>query len=205
MKQGLLIVISGPAGSGKGTMLRHIFDSKKHGHRFVYSVSATTRAPRPGEVDGVNYHFLTREDFERRIAAGELLEYTEYCGNYYGTLKSETEAVLESGRNLILEIEVEGATNVKRRYPDAVAIMLLPPSFAVQEARLRGRGTETEEKILARLARTKEELQLLDRYDYVVYNHDGRIGAVAEDIYAIVRAESHRTARNADAAAQYFA
>lgn len=205
MKPGLLIVISGPAGSGKGTMLKHIFDSKKHGRQFVYSVSATTRAPRPGEVDGVNYHFLTREDFEARIAAGELLEYTEYCGNYYGTLKSETEAVLESGRNLVLEIEVEGATNVKRHYPDAVAIMLLPPSFAVQEARLRGRGTETEEKILARLARTKEELQLLDRYDYVVYNHDGKIGSVAEDIYAIVRAEMHRLSRNKDAATTYFA
>lgn len=205
MRPGLLIVISGPAGSGKGTMLKHIFDSKKHGRQFVYSVSATTRAPRPGEVDGVSYHFLTREDFEARIAAGELLEYTEYCGNYYGTLKSETEAVLESGRNLVLEIEVEGATNVKRHYPDAVAIMLLPPSFAVQEARLRGRGTETEEKILARLARTKEELQLLDRYDYVVYNYDGKIGSVAEDIYAIVRAEMHRLSRNKDAATTYFA
>ena len=205
MKQGMLIVISGPAGSGKGTMLKHIFESKKHGRQFVYSVSATTRAPRPGEVDGVNYHFLTREDFEARIAAGELLEYTEYCGNYYGTLKSATEAVLESGRNLVLEIEVEGASNVKRCFPDAIAIMLLPPSFAVQEARLRGRGTETEEKILARLARTKEELKLLDRYDYVVYNHDGRIGSVAEDIYAIVRAEAHRIARNKTAAEDYFA
>jgi guanylate kinase len=205
MKPGLLIVISGPAGSGKGTMLKHIFDSKKHGRQFVYSVSATTRAPRPGEVDGVNYHFLTREDFEARIARGELLEHTEYCGNYYGTLKSETEAVLESGRNLVLEIEVEGAMNVKRHYPDAVAIMLLPPSFAVQESRLRGRGTETEEKILARLSRTREELQLLDRYDYVVYNYDGKIGSVAEDIYAIVRAETHRLSRNKDAAEKYFA
>ena len=151
MKEGLLIVISGPAGSGKGTVLKHIFEDAVHGGEFAYSVSATTRAPRPGEVDGVNYHYLSREDFEGRIARGELLEYTEYCGNYYGTLKSETEAVLESGRNLILEIEVEGAMNVKRRYPEAVAIMLLPPSFAKQEERLRGRGTETEEKILARL------------------------------------------------------
>ncbi len=203
-KEGLLIVISGPAGSGKGTMLKHIFESSKHGRQFVYSVSATTRAPRPGEVDGVNYHYLTREDFEGRIARGELLEYTEYCGNYYGTLKSATEAVLESGRNLVLEIEVEGAMNVKRRYPDAVAIMLLPPTFAVQEARLRGRGTETEEKILARLEQTKTELSHIDTYDYVVYNRDGKIGTVAEDIYAIVRAEHCRVMRGGDIAKKYF-
>ena len=205
MKQGLLIVVSGPAGSGKGTTLKHIFASPKHGKKFSYSVSATTRAPRPGEVDGVNYHFLTREEFEARIARGDLLEYTEYCGNYYGTLKKETEAVLESGHHLVLEIEVEGAMNVKRVYPDAVTIMLLPPSFAVQEARLRGRGTETEEKILARLSRTREELKQLNGYDYVVYNRDGKIGAVAEDIYAIVRAESLRITRNKNAASEYFA
>ena len=205
MKQGLLIVVSGPAGSGKGTTLKHIFASPKHGKKFSYSVSATTRAPRPGEVDGVNYHFLTREEFEARIARGDLLEYTEYCGNYYGTLKQETEAVLESGHHLVLEIEVEGAMNVKRVYPDAVTIMLLPPSFAVQEARLRGRGTETEEKILARLSRTREELKQLNGYDYVVYNRDGKIGAVAEDIYAIVRAESLRILRNKNAANEYFA
>jgi guanylate kinase len=172
---------------------------------FVYSVSATTRAPRPGEVHGKNYYFITREDFEKRIAAGEMLEYTSYCDNYYGTPKKEAEAVLASGKNLVLEIEVEGAMNVKRHYPDAVAIMLLPPSFAVQESRLRGRGTETEEKILARLSRTREELQLLDRYDYVVYNYDGKIGSVAEDIYAIVRAENCRVSRNKGAATAYFA
>ena len=205
MKQGLLIVVSGPAGSGKGTTLKHIFQSPKHGKKYTFSVSATTRAPRPGEVDGVNYHFLTREEFEARIARGDLLEYTEYCGNYYGTLKKQTEDVLQSGQNLVLEVEVEGAMNVKRVYPEAVTIMLLPPSFSKQEARLRGRGTETEEKILARLSRTREELAMLDGYDYVVYNNDGKIGTVAEDIYAIVRAESCRVARNKDAATAYFA
>ncbi len=202
--QGLLIVVSGPAGSGKGTVLKRVFESKKHGKQFAFSVSATTRAPRPGEVDGVNYHYLTREDFEARIARGDLLEYTEYCGNYYGTLRSETEAVLESGRNLVLEIEVEGAMNVKRQYPDAIAIMLLPPSFAVQEARLRGRGTETEEKIRARLARTHEELGVVQQYDYVIYNRDGKIGAAVEDIFAIVRAERNRVARGGDIAEKYF-
>ena len=205
MKQGLLIVVSGPAGSGKGTVLGRILNDPAHAGEFVYSVSATTRMPRPGEQNGVNYHFLSREEFERRIAAGELLEYTEYCGNYYGTLKSETEAVLDSGKNLLLEIEVMGAMNVKRRYPNAIAIMLLPPSFATQEARLRGRGTEPEEKIVARLQRTREELQELGGYDYVVYNHDGAVDTVIEDIYAILRAEACRTVRNKNAAADYFA
>jgi guanylate kinase len=141
MEKGLLVVVSGPAGSGKGTVNKILMDRPD----YAFSVSATTRAPRPGEVDGVNYHYISVEEFEKRIAADELLEYTKYCGNYYGTLKKETEAVLESGRNLILEIEVEGAMNVKRLCPDsAVLIMLLPPTYAVQEQRLRGRATETE-------------------------------------------------------------
>jgi guanylate kinase len=201
MKKGLLIVVSGPAGSGKGTVNGHLLKTEE----FAYSVSATTRAPRPGEVDGVNYHFITREEFLERIDSGKMLEYTEYCGNFYGTPLKEAEEILESGKNLILEIEVEGAANVKRLYPEAVLILLLPPSFSVQEQRLRGRGTETEEKILARLARTREELAMLQGYDYVVYNHDGKIGAVAESIYAIVRAESCRVARNKDADTAYFA
>ena len=204
MKQGLLIVVSGPAGSGKGTTLKHIFASPKHGKKYTFSVSATTRAPRPGEVDGVNYHFLTREEFEARIARGDLLEYTEYCGNYYGTLKKETEDVLQSGQNLVLEVEVEGAMNVKRVYPEAVTIMLLPPSFAVQEKRLRGRGTETEDKIKARLARAKEELKLLDRYDYVVYNRDGCELDCANDIMAIVRSEACAVRRHPTASTAYF-
>ena len=199
-QKGLLIVLSGPAGSGKGTVLSRLFEDKQ----YVYSVSATTRAPRPGEVDGVNYHFLTREEFEARIESGAMLEYTEYCGNYYGTPKKETEQVLSEGKHLVLEIEVMGAANVKRHYPDAVAIMLLPPSYAEQEKRLRGRGTETEEKILARLKRTKEELTCLGDYDYIVYNQPDGIEACADDIRAIVRAESCARARHGDAATRYF-
>ena len=200
-KKGLLIVVSGPAGSGKGTVLSELL--KEQDYR--YSVSATTRAPRPGEVDGVNYHFLSRAEFERRIGAGEMLEYTEYCGNYYGTPKREAEAVLAAGCNLLLEIEVEGAANIKREYPQAVLIMLLPPSFAVQEERLRGRGTETEEKILERLSRTREEVPCVTNYDYVVYNHDGCVTDTADDIRAIVRAERATVKRNTDAAKKYFA
>ena len=200
MSQGLMIVISGPAGSGKGTVNAKLLSRDD----FVYSVSATTRAPRPGEVNGVNYHFLTHEEFRRRIEADEMLEYTEYCGNFYGTPRKEAEAVLESGKNLILEIEVEGAQNVKKKFPDAVLIMLLPPSFAVQEQRLRGRGTEPEKKILERLARTREEIALADRYDYVVYNHDGCADKAAEEILSILCAERASLRRNPTVEKDYF-
>ena len=200
MKKGLMIVISGPAGSGKGTVNANLLASDE----YAYSVSATTRAPRPGEINGKNDHFITKEDFEGRIDRGEMLEYTTYCGNYYGTPLKEAVEVLESGRNLILEIEVEGAMNVKRLYPEAVLIMLLPPSFAVQEARLRGRGTETEEVIQKRLARTREEVPLIGHYDYVVYNQDGGVEKCAEDIRAIVRAEQSAVRRHGDAACAYF-
>lgn len=199
-EKGLLLVISGPAGSGKGTVNQKLLESG----RFVYSVSATTRAPRPGEVDGVNYHFISHEEFRRRIAAGEMLEYTEYCGNYYGTPKREAEEVLATGRNLILEIEVEGAQNVKRLYPEAVLIMLLPPSYREQEQRLRGRGTETEEKILARLDQAKREVPKVELYDYVVYNKDGCAEECAADLFAIARAEACAVARNPNAARRYF-
>lgn len=200
MKKGLMIVVSGPAGSGKGTVLSHLLRRED----FVYSVSATTRGPRPGEVDGVNYHFISREDFLGRIESEDMLEYTEYCGNFYGTPRKEAEAVLASGKNLILEIEVEGAENVKKKFPDAVLILLLPPDFSTQEARLRARGTETEEKILARLARTKEELCFAEQYDYVVYNHNGQDTECAEQILAITRAEQAAMGRNHGVAERYF-
>ncbi|MBQ7347393.1 MAG: guanylate kinase [Clostridia bacterium] len=200
MKKGLLIVVSGPSGSGKGTVNAKLLQSDN----FAFSVSATTRAPRQGEVDGVNYYYITREEFERRIKDGEMLEYTTYCGNYYGTPLREAIEVLESGKNLILEIEVEGALNVKRRYPEAVLIMLLPPSFAVQEARLRGRCSEAEDVIQRRLARTREELTFLPSYDYVVYNYDNGVDACADDIRAIVRAEQCSNKRHSDAFENYF-
>lgn len=200
MNRGLMIVISGPAGSGKGTVNAHLLATGD----FAYSVSATTRAPRPGEVDGVNYHFISREEFQHRIASGDMLEYTEYCGNYYGTPRKEAEEVLESGKNLILEIEVEGAANIKKSFPEAVLIMLLPPSFSTQEKRLRARGTETEEKILERLERTKEEINKSDFYDYIVYNYDGADKIAAGEILEIVSAEKHAMRRSEPLSKIYF-
>ncbi len=197
---GLMIVVSGPAGSGKGTVCRHLTDAGD----FVCSVSATTRDPRPGEIDGFTYHYITKEDFQHRIDSGDKLEYTEYCGNFYGTPFKEAREVVESGRNLILEIEVEGAANVKRLYPEAILVLLLPPSYAIQEQRLRGRGTETEEKIRARLSRTKEEISIADFYDYVVVNHDGKDQEAAEDIRAIVRAERHSFRRDPSPLTHYY-
>ena len=198
--KGIMLVVSGPAGSGKGTVNAMLLARED----FAFSVSATTRAPRPGEIDGVNYHYITREEFLARIDSGDMLEHTEYCGNFYGTPRKEAEEVLESGKNLILEIEVEGAQNVKRKYPDAVLVLLLPPSYSVQEERLRGRGTETEEKILERLARAKEEIALADQYDYVVYNYDGKAADAAEQILAIVTAEKSSIKRNGDVAKKYL-
>lgn len=200
-KKGLLLVVSGPAGSGKGTVNSLLVGTGD----FVYSVSATTRAPRPGEVDGVNYRFISTDEFERRIRDGEMLEYTRYCGNYYGTPKKETEETLAAGKNLILEIEVEGASNVKRIYPDAVLVMLLPPSFRDQEQRLRGRATETEEKILARLEQTRREVPHLGDYDYVIYNEDGKAQDCADTLISIVRAEQCAVRRHPNAVRDYFA
>lgn len=200
MSRGLLIVVSGPAGSGKGTVNSQLVATGD----FVFSVSATTRAPRPGEVDGVNYHFIDREEFQRRIDENGFLEYTTYCDNYYGTPLKEALAVLDSGKNLILEIECDGAKNVKKIFPDAVLIMLIPPTFAIQEERLRGRATETEEVILKRLEKAKREIAQIDAYDYIVYNYNGGSAVAADDIKAIVRAEKLARHRQPDAAQKYF-
>lgn len=201
MKKGLIVVISGPAGSGKGTVVKAL---RRKLPDLGLSVSATTRSPRPGEVDGEHYYFITKEEFERRIATGEILEHTVYCDNYYGTPKSELERISAEGKDIIFEIEVNGAIQVKKLFPEAVAIMLLPPSAKLLESRLRGRGTETEEVIKNRLKRAREELKLLHHYDYLVVNGEGMIDDCAELIVDIISAEHSKTMRMTDFAENFF-
>lgn len=190
MNKGILFIISGPAGSGKGTVVKELIDSYDD---IELSISATTRQPRPGEENGVHYHFITKEDFENRIANGEILEYTTYCDNYYGTPAKEVKEALHRGKDVILEIEVDGAMQVKKKMRGAVTIMLTPPDGATLERRLRSRGTEDEEKIAWRLGRAKEELALIPKYDYSVVNEDGKVKECASLIYNIIKAEHAKT------------
>lgn len=190
MRKGLLFIVSGPAGSGKGTVVNALV--KNHPEIFL-SVSATTRNPRPGEVHGVHYYYISKEEFEQRIKNGQMLEYTTYSGNYYGTPLKEIEEAMEKGKDIILEIEVDGGMQVKEKVNDAVTIMLTPPNKDVLEARLRGRGTETEDVIKWRLERAKEEILLLPKYDYSVVNEDGKSDLCAEALYRIIEAEHQKT------------
>jgi guanylate kinase len=198
--KGILLVVSGAAGTGKGTVNALLM--KAHSE-FVFSVSATTRAPRPGEVDGREYHFLTREQFEKEIAEGGVIEYTEYCGNYYGTLKSELKK-LDEGKNLILEIEVKGAMNIKRLFPDSVTVFILAPDYDTLKNRLVNRGTNTPEDIENRMRRALEEFALVPQYDYAVVNHDGKADEAAEAIYRIVKSEQHKPNRAEGAIERLF-
>ena len=157
MNKGRIIVFSAPSGCGKGTMLGEILKDE----RFHLSVSATTRAPREGEKDGVNYHFITREDFMKRVDNGEFLEHAEYCDNLYGTLRSEVIPFIEEGKNVILEIEVKGAMQMREKYPDAMFVFIAPPSMAEIRRRLLKRGTETEDVIEKTILRYKEAYELL--------------------------------------------
>ena len=190
MRKGILFIISGPAGSGKGTVVKEIINNHKD---IALSVSATTRKPRPGEENGVHYYFISKEEFEGRIERGEILEYTTDCDNYYGTPLKEVKRALNHGQDIILEIEVDGAMQVKKKVRNSVAIMLTPPDGETLERRLRNRGTETEEVIKWRLARAKEEILLLPKYDYSVVNEDGKITECADLIYDIIKAEHQKT------------
>ncbi len=167
-KKGVLFVFSGPSGVGKGTLKAKLIE--EFGEEIAFSVSATTRAPRPGEIDGKDYFFITRQEFEQRIANHDFLEHAQFAGNLYGTPKPYVVNLLDQGKNVLLEIEVQGAAQVKASMPECVSVFILPPSEEVLEHRLRGRGTETEEKIEARLATAKQELTHAQEYDYRIVN-----------------------------------
>ena len=167
--KGLLIVISGFSGAGKGTLMKKLIENYD---QYALSISMTTRAPREGEVDGREYFFSTREQFEDKIKQGGFIEHAQYCGNYYGTPKDYVEEQLEAGKDVILEIEIQGAMKVKEQFPDAVLLFVMPPSIAVLHQRLVGRGTETEEVIIQRLQRANEEAVGIEEYDYIIINDD---------------------------------
>lgn len=168
IKKGLLIIISGFSGTGKGTAIKKLLEL--YPNDYCLSISATTRNQREGEVHGREYFFKTKEDFEEMIMKQELIEYTQYVDNYYGTPKEYVEDQMDAGHNIILEIEIDGALNVKKLYPDALLIFLLPPSIKELEKRLRERGTESEDVIADRIKRASEESKVIREYDYVVVN-----------------------------------
>ncbi len=190
-ERGLLIVFSGPSGVGKGTVRKEIFDHKDN--EFKYSVSMTTRPQRPGEIDGKDYHFRTREEFEELIRQGQMLEYAEYVGNYYGTPWTYVNETLDQGIDVFLEIEVQGALQVKKKVPDGVFIFLTPPDLEELKDRLVGRGTDSQEVIEQRIERAKEEIALMREYDYAVVND--QVSKAAERVKRIIESEHYRVER----------
>lgn len=185
-----LLVLSAPSGCGKTTIARRLLDAR---HGLAYSVSATTRPPRPGERDGEAYHFLSRAEFERRVAAGEFVEWAEYAGHRYGTLRAEIQRILGAGKTAVLDIEVQGARQVRRHFADAVHVFILPPSGAALAERLKGRLTEGIASYRARLERAAQEMLAVSEYDYVVVNDD--LATAVAEVGAILDAEGRRVSR----------
>lgn len=190
-ERGLLVVISGPSGVGKGTVRKALFDIPNHD--LVYSVSMTTRPPRDGEVDGVDYYFVSKEEFLKRIEEDKFLEWAEFVGNYYGTPKDKVEEQLELGKEVVLEIEVEGALKLRKKVKDAVFIFIVPPGRQALYDRLLKRGTEAKEIIEARVKKADNEFLLAHKYDYIVVNDE--VNNAADRIMAIIRAEHAKTER----------
>ena len=186
----LLLVLSSPSGGGKTTIARRLLDARAD---VGYSVSATTRAPRAGEVAGRDYHFLSRPEFERRVGAGDFLEHAAYGGNLYGTLRSEIERIFAAGRHAVLDIEVEGARQVRRNLPDGVYVFVLPPSGAELVRRLEGRNTEDAAAVRRRLEHAAQELAAVGEYDYAIVNDD--LARAVTQVSAILDAETKRVAR----------
>lgn len=184
---GLLVIISGPSGAGKSTVISRLMELRND---IRFSVSATTRAPRPGEEDGKAYYFKTREEFSAMIENGEFLEYAEYVGNCYGTPSAPVDENISCGYTVLLDIEVQGAVQIMNKRSDAVSIFLCPPSLEVLEKRLRGRGTDLEEKIQGRLETARREYAQVSRYAYIVINDDADVAA--KELDAIITAEKCR-------------
>ena len=191
-ERGLLVVLSGPSGVGKGTVRKALFDID--GQNFTYSISMTTRPKRAGEVEGKDYYFVTEEEFKKKIDEGKFLEYNYFCGNYYGTPLDKVEEALDSGKELILEIEVNGCRQVKEKMIDAVTIFIVPPSKEALYERLKKRGTESDYQIQDRINKANAEFGLAYQYDYIVVNDS--VENAADRIRAIIRAEHSRTRRS---------
>ena len=189
-KEGMLVIISGPSGAGKGTVVTELIKTGE----FSLSISATTRKPRPGEIDGTHYYFYDKETFETMQKKNQLLEWAEFCGNYYGTPRKYVEKQMAEGKNVILEIEVQGALQIKELYPECVLVFLIPPNLEELGRRLIKRGTEDKQTINRRIHRALEEMEFILQYDYIVINET--IQKATEDICAIVKAESMKSSRN---------
>ncbi len=191
MNRGILLVLSGFSGSGKGTVVKEVM--KKYSDTYALSISATSRQPRPGERDGIEYFFKTREEFEEMIANDELVEYAQYVSNYYGTPKAYVEEQLAAGKDVILEIEIQGALKIKEKFPETLLLFMTPPSADELKDRLVGRGTETMDVVESRLARAVEEAQGIEKYDYLIVNDD--LEECVEQFHSIVSNEHYRVLR----------
>ena len=189
-KKGLLVVVSGPSGAGKGTICKNFMELNKE---MLLSISSTTRNPRENEIDGVNYNFITKQDFEDLIGTDSLLEYVHVFGNYYGTPKKWVLECIEKGKDVLLEIEIVGAMKVTEKYPDAILVFVLPPSLKELKNRIITRGTETIEQIENRMARAMQEIKTIEKYDYFIFNDN--LTRAVDDLEAIISAEKNKVNR----------
>lgn len=190
-RKGILIVVSGFSGAGKGTLMKKLMEEYDN---YALSISMTTRNPRPGEEDGREYFFVTKEQFEEKIGQDGLIEYANYCGNYYGTPRAYVEQQLEAGKDVILEIEIQGALKIREKFPTALLLFVMPPSAKELRRRLTGRGTETQEVINQRMHRAMEEAQGIEQYDYIVIND--QLEECVKELHAIIGAAHNIPSRN---------